>query len=115
MQLNLTPLKKYGTLEFRAHSATYDQERIARWGQFVVAFVDHFGSGEGKSNTFFSGTEADDYANLVKAQRAATIDDLFNELKDRIDAGTAGFFKGRLWEVGDKSCKMQGAKLSKAK
>jgi hypothetical protein len=113
VQLNLQALRKFGTLEFRAHSATYDMERIGRWVQFLLAFVEHFGNGGGKSKTFFSGSEREDYANLVEAQRAATIDDLFDELKGSIDVGTAQYYKGRSWEVGDRSCKLDGDELSK--
>merc|ERR1712070_363000 len=55
-QVNLIPLFKYGTVEFRGHSATYDQERIARWIQFLIAFVEHYGSPKGAAemNQYFS-------------------------------------------------------------
>merc|ERR1712151_1444148 len=46
-QLNLAPLIRFGSIEFRAHSATYDEERVLRWTKFLLAFVEHFsGSSE---------------------------------------------------------------------
>ena len=82
-QVNMVPLRKYGTLEFRAHSGTYDHERIARWVQFVIAFVEHFGA-EGTASTkqFFSAPSWEvGYERLATAQRSATIEDLFKELE----------------------------------
>lgn len=106
-QVNMVPLRKYGTLEFRAHSGTYDHERIARWVQFLIAFVEHFG-GEGTASTkhFFSAPSWEaGYERLATAQRSATIEDLFKELEGKIDSGTAKFYMTRAWENGSRACK----------
>lgn len=75
-QMNLHPLRRLGTIEFRGHSATYDTERVARWVQFLLAFVEHFGVGVGKNATlraFFGSDSANvDLLELQRAQRRAT-------------------------------------------
>merc|ERR1712048_1154147 len=105
-QLNLVPLHKFGTIEFRAHSSTYDPERIFRSGQLMVAFVEHFGLGKGAQSMaqFFSGDSDADYAKLAGAQRMATAKDLFLELQGQVDAGSESFFSARAWEEGDTFC-----------
>lgn len=105
-QVNLVPLHKFGTLEFRAHSATFDPERIMRWTQFLVAFVEHFGKGPGhaKMTRFFMASDAADYKRLQRAQREATAASLFAELAGTVDSGSKAYFSSRIWEEGDKTC-----------
>lgn len=107
-QLNLVPLHRFGTIEFRAHSASYDLERIGRWSQFLVAFVEHFGAGKGaqRMEKYFSWwSNADkDYEKLRQAQRAATAAELFDELEGLIDPGSKNFYLNRVWEQNDKTC-----------
>lgn len=108
---NLVPLARYGTVEFRVHSATYDAERIARWAQFLVAFVERFGNaphGNGSMATFFDGNDwLEDFAELGKAQRSATISDLFEELGGMVDARTKQFYMAREWEANDSTCRKE--------
>mmetsp|Transcript_81922 Transcript_81922/g.236898 ORF Transcript_81922/g.236898 Transcript_81922/m.236898 type:complete len:739 (+) Transcript_81922:2-2218(+) len=106
-QLNLMSLARHDTLEFRAHAGTYDAERALRWVQLLVAFVEHFGAGRGRSELerFWDGESAEqDYAELQAAQEAATADELFHALEGLIDAETPGYFTERRWEVGDAAC-----------
>lgn len=113
-QLNVQPLGSHGTLEFRAHSATYDEERLARWQQFVLAFVEHFGAEDHVVNhtehVYFSAEAwEEDYAALASSQRAATLEELFRELGGRVHATSLEYFKGRAWENGtgaaDEACR----------
>merc|ERR1712048_1502882 len=96
-QLNLIPLARYGTIEFRAHSATHNTERVTRWVQFLTAFVEYFGRGAGKHemDTFLQGTTHEDYIKLQEAQKTATVDDLFSKLSDELDTGSKAFFLSR--------------------
>mmetsp|Transcript_101221 Transcript_101221/g.179789 ORF Transcript_101221/g.179789 Transcript_101221/m.179789 type:complete len:611 (+) Transcript_101221:48-1880(+) len=106
-QVNLVPLQKYGTLEFRAHSATYDQERVARWVQFLIAFVEHFGAGAGQESMkqyFSAGTWEDGYHLLKEAQLKATSDELFGELEGKVDAGSKAYYASRQWEQENPTC-----------
>lgn len=111
-QLNLVPLNKFGTIEFRAHSATYDPERILRYAQFLVGFVEYFGNGRGSDEMAeyfkYPGTMEEDYAKLMQAQREATSKDLFEKLDGLVDPGTAEFFVSRAWEKGDAGCNPKG-------
>merc|ERR1711976_490506 len=94
-QLNLVPLHKFGTIEFRAHSGTYDPERIFRYGQLLLAFVEHFGTGKGSQSMvqFFAGHSAEvDYAKLAVAQREASAKELFRELDGMVDVDSEAFF-----------------------
>jgi len=107
-QLNLAALARYGTIEFRAHSATYDGERIARWVKFVVAFVEYFGTAKEGSNsmaTFFDEDFDRDLAELTAAQRNAKTEELFQELAGVLDPETKDFYIHRKWEKKDKLCK----------
>jgi len=106
-QLNLAALGRYGTIEFRGHSATYDGERVARWVRFVVAFVEHFGvSPEGSNSmaTFFDEDSDRDLAELAAAQRNAKIEELFQELAGVLDSETRDYYIHRAWEKGDQLC-----------
>jgi hypothetical protein len=106
-QLNLATLFRLGTIEFRAHSATYDPERIFRYVQFVMAFVEYFGSGKGRAEMekYFSDESADvDYLKLASAQRDATARELFKKLSNSIDNKSEEYFRTRIWEKGDATC-----------
>lgn len=106
--LNLTPLAKYGTVEFRTHSATHDPERTARWVQFCVAFVEHFGRAPGNLTgmaAYFVGSAEGDHGKLQRAQRLATRAELFAQLRGMVDKGSEEYYRFRRWEKGDKSCR----------
>lgn len=97
--LNLVPLTRLGTIEFRAHSATHDPERLQRWTQFVVAFVEHFGVDmPSAAKPFFDGNAEEDLAELAEAQKDATSDELFEALKDKLSPGFKEYFASRPWE-----------------
>lgn len=99
-QVNLVPMSKFGTIEFRAHSGTYDAERVLRWVQFCVGFVERFGRGEGVGmDEFFKGGRQGDYAKLQHAQQTATAEDMFEQLRGFVAADTEEFYRGRLWET----------------
>jgi len=110
-QVNLIPLLKYGTMEFRGHSATYDQERVARWIQFLIAFVDYYGKtksnppGAQEMNQYFSGsTWQDGFRKLANDQQTVTRHELWEKLRDKVDASSKDFFARRAWEEGDRIC-----------
>jgi hypothetical protein len=119
-QLNIHPISKYGTLEFRGHSATYDAERVMRWVQFVVAFVERFGRAGGSTTGmkgFFNTTASSDLMKLQKAQQTSTMKELYVQL-ERGRKGQArkwrqtdflayyghGSSGTRKWEEGDRHC-----------
>jgi hypothetical protein len=113
MALNLVPLARLGTVEFRAHSATNDPERALRWVQFVVAFVEHFGKGDGRFSMeqFFDSSDAEvDMAKLAAAQREARTSELFNALRGKISPSSEEFFQARTWEQTATGCSLSGAK-----
>jgi hypothetical protein len=106
-QLNLASLLRHGTIEFRGHSSSADAERVLRYAQFILAFVEYFGSGKGAKEIgeFFSSSSADtDYLKLVHAQRKARPEDLFPKLASMMDKGSAEYFTQRLWEKDDPTC-----------
>jgi len=106
-QVNLVPLQKYGTLEFRAHSATYDAERVARWVQFLIAFVERFGTGESSwSKPYFSaGSWEEGYESLRQDQLSARSKELFAALDGKIDKNTKSYYASRAWEKENPTCK----------
>lgn len=106
-QINLMPLTRYGTIEFRPHSATVKLERVARWVQFLTAFVEHFGNtDEGLSSTkaFFDDDFESDFADLREAQRSAKLAELFEELGSKVDSQSLAYYEERRWEEGDAIC-----------
>jgi len=107
--LNLVPLARLGTIEFRAHSATYDLERLQRWIEFVVAFVEHFGDRTNFYKNFFDGTANDDLKELRQAQETATAADLFAALHGKINDDTAAYFSDRSWEDDAPGCNIEAA------
>lgn len=103
--LNLVPLSRLGTIEFRAHSSTYDVERMQRWTQFVIAFVEHFGTDAPHAGSmFFDGSAEMDLEELARAQQEATAEELFAVLGDKVSSGTQAYFAGRSWEDGAVGC-----------
>jgi len=118
--LNYHALGKYGTIEFRQGSPTIDEERMGRWLQFVVAFVERFGMGGGGATgmrEFFSAGSADaDYKKLQLEQQKATMADLFHQLGSNVDRDSEKYFSLRKWEhvrneqgelVEDRTCHLQ--------
>jgi len=115
-QVNLVPLSKYGTMEFRGHSATYDQERVARWIQFLIAFVDYYGTsgspapgrssspGADEMNEYFKGSWEEGFRKLARDQQLVKGEDLWSKLDNKIDGSSRAFFQQRVWEQSDKIC-----------
>jgi len=110
--LNLVPLSRLGTIEFRAHSATYDLERVQRWTEFAVAFVEHFGNEPDFAKYFFDGHPHVDLQELSKAQREATADELFAALKGKINEDTQSYFESRSWERDATGCDITAPGMS---
>jgi len=107
--LNLIPLGRLGTVEFRAHSSTYDPERVMRWVQFVVAFVEHFGAGAPEAASPFLDVSAEEGLKaLAQAQRMATVDELFLSLDGKLSPDTKTFYKARAWEKNAPGCDVDG-------
>lgn len=110
-QVNLIPLSStsHGTIEFRVHSATYDMSRIAAWVKFLVAFVELFGTETTLTDPYFreDATFEEDYEALRKAQQAATLDQLRDDLKDRWGPDNMEFLVGKEWERTDPICRAQ--------
>lgn len=105
--VNLVPLVKFGTIEFRSHSASFDPDRIGRWAQFLVGFVEHFGNGAGRSEVegFFQTEDWEQaYDALQAQQQQATAKMLFDSMEGVIDSGTRDFYLSRSWESGDRLC-----------
>jgi hypothetical protein len=103
--LNLVPLTRLGTIEFRAHSATYDVERMNRWTQFVIAFVEHFGvDAPSAGASFFDDSIEEDLIELTKAQQEASSVELFAALGNKVSADTQEYFAARSWEKGAPGC-----------
>eukprot|EP00930_Biecheleria_cincta_P099532 TRINITY_DN9115_c1_g1_i1.p1 TRINITY_DN9115_c1_g1~~TRINITY_DN9115_c1_g1_i1.p1 ORF type:complete len:652 (-),score=103.99 TRINITY_DN9115_c1_g1_i1:74-1939(-) len=86
-QVNLAPLNRLGTLEFRGFPATNDPERALRWILFVLRFVEHF-----KDDSRFVGKDAEV---LEFAQLEASHEDLETELNTDL-----AFFRERSWITG---------------
>lgn len=119
-QCNLHPIHKFGTIEFRGHSATYDAERVMRWVQFLVAFVERFGKAGGSAtgmSKFFSSSASADYVKLQKAQETSTMKELYVQLErshtgqerkwkqtDFLSYYGHGSSGTRKWEEGDQHC-----------
>jgi len=114
-QINLVPIKKFGTIEFRGHSATYDAERVMRWVQFVVAFVERFGKAGGATTGmkgFFDSTASADYNKLQTAQQQSTSKSLLLQLKSGCLAQARkwrspdflSYYGDRRWETRDRQC-----------
>jgi len=83
-QLNLVPLDRLGTIEFRAFPASNDPERVLRWVLFVLKFVELY-----KEDGRFVGA---DFEYLEKAQLEASLDELEAELSMDLQ-----FFRNRPW------------------
>lgn len=79
-------------------------ERIARWLNFLITFVEYYGRGAGQSEMaafFASDSWEHDYNRLSESQRDATQGGLFTVVGD-----DRSFYKKRLWEVGQQACKV---------
>jgi hypothetical protein len=115
-QVNLLPLTRYGTIEFRAHSATTKLERVTRWVQFLTAFVEYFGNTrEGLAETapYFDEDRETDFSQLRDAQRSATLSALFGALGDAVDSASFKYYSERIWEEEDVYCNADKVALLK--
>lgn len=104
-QLNLAPLGRFGTIEFRAHSATYDVERAGRWINFLVGFVDHF-SVHGGMDAYLEGSADAQYEEVMRLQRHASAANMWSELSKhgKISPSSRSFYVNRTWEQSDTHC-----------
>lgn len=82
-QINLTPLGRFGTLEFRLGSASADGERVARWIQLIVGMVDA-SKDPATVSEFFDEDIGRDLMQLQEAQDAATPEALQQVLKGHV-------------------------------
>lgn len=95
--LNLQPLNKMGTIEFRRHAGTHDVERVLRHVQFVTTFVETFKDSPFMDKYFDSNVLAD-WKELFKDQVSATSDQLFDSLQTMsLDKGSKKWFKDHQW------------------
>lgn len=67
-QLNLAPLNRLGTIEFRGFPATTDSGRIILWTKFLLKFVAHFHSA---AHPFFEPENLTDPVPPLRASTAA--------------------------------------------
>lgn len=108
--LNLHPLGKKGTLEFRRHAGTNDVERVLRLVQFVTRFVDEFSS-NAAMDKYFDQDVHTDWRQLYRDQHSATREGLFKllEHKGGLDPQTEAYYAMHQWAKG---CKiLETAKL----
>lgn len=90
-QINVTPLGRFGTIEFRAGSATLDPERAQRWFQFLVAFVHTFKHTD-KAKHFFDDAFEEDLEELREAQRTASAAELTTLMKGNVEPDFIDYF-----------------------
>merc|ERR1719436_1191748 len=83
-QINLTPLGRFGTLEFRPGSATLDVKRAARWFQFIIGFVHTF-KNTAHSERFFDDDFKTDWEELISAQMEATLAELKKYMANNVE------------------------------
>lgn len=102
-QVNLVPLHKFKTMEFRGHSATYDPDRVSRWILFLSAFVQRFGL-EDDMQQYFDADGISDLKKLSLAQVSAISSELFEQLHELLDPSTYEYYTLRKWEVGKAGC-----------
>lgn len=102
--LNLHSLKTHGTIEFRQHAGTHDVERVLRWVQFVVAFVNAYRNSL-SMDSYFDNDILTDWRQLYLDQLKATPTQLFTTLKKYavIDEGSQKYFATHAWA---KQCPM---------
>lgn len=104
LAMNLHPLDKKGTVEFRRHAGTHDVERILHWTQFVTAFVDAF-KDDVSMDAYFDEAVVQDWRALHTAQTNAKQRDLFAKLD--LGKEAQDYYAQRKW-VRKSEC---GAKL----
>eukprot|EP00928_Gymnodinium_smaydae_P094084 TRINITY_DN7854_c0_g2_i2.p1 TRINITY_DN7854_c0_g2~~TRINITY_DN7854_c0_g2_i2.p1 ORF type:complete len:337 (+),score=18.78 TRINITY_DN7854_c0_g2_i2:196-1206(+) len=78
-QLNLMPLDRLGTIEFRGFPATNDPVRALKWVQFVLKFVETF-KDDGRFAPHNKGSVRD-LQQLSRAQQEASLVALESEMK----------------------------------
>jgi len=93
-QVNLVPLDRFGTIEFRAFPATSDPERSLRWVLFLLRFVDHY-----KDDARFLDIDSD---GLAEMQLESSLEELEQELNTKLD-----YYRTRPW-ISGKACEMEG-------
>ena len=83
--LNMNKLFQYGTLEFRRQHMCHDEYFIVAWAHFCVVFVEVF-SATHHASAFLDVPTTDGLAELQRAQRTATYDELAGLLEGHIDS-----------------------------
>jgi hypothetical protein len=96
-QVNLVPLDRIGTIEFRAFPATTSVERALKWVNFIVSFVEHFKDDRRFIDQELARGDKDsvDVEPLRTAQREASLKDLADELS--MDAKWMAYWQQRDW------------------
>lgn len=75
VSLNLQPVCKYGTLEFRRFESSFDSTRITAWAHFCVAFVEAFSkTGASVVEAFCAKSIEDSLLSLQRSQERSTYD-----------------------------------------
>jgi len=97
--LNLHPIGKKGTIEFRCHAGTHDPERVLRWVQLVTSFVEAFKDDAEMDKYYDEGVTAD-WRQLFLDQLAATRAGLFDILSKRakLDPASHAYLSKHKWE-----------------
>lgn len=90
--LNIFPLLKYGTLEFRRFHSTCDAALATRWAHFCVTFVEAFSASPWP---LLERAASADVAlrELRGVQEVATAGELMTRMEDHIDPRTADYFE----------------------
>ena len=90
LSLNIFPLAKFGTVEFRRFHGTTDAPRMARWAHFCVAFVECFAR---EPWPLLAHTTADEaLVELQQAQELATAEELMQRMAGHVHPGIAQYF-----------------------
>ena len=87
-----SPLKRFGTLEFRRFHSTLDAALLARWAHFCVSFVETFREVEWPLLERGESVE-DVLAELRVAQEGATAEELMSMMEGRVDDRLARYFE----------------------
>lgn len=90
--LNLLPLHRYGTLEFRRQHASTDETFIVRWARFCVAFVEAFAD-ERLLGTYMGVEVHAGLQRLQAEQQMATTDELSAALGEYCEPDALTYFR----------------------
>lgn len=96
--LNLHPLNKMGTIEFRSHAGTHDIKRVFRWVQLTTAFVEAFKDNKAIDTYFDNEDITINWRELYFNQRDATASQFIEQLD--VDSGFGEFYLKRQWVSG---------------